>query len=67
MSDNIVTKGVASADHMKNALYSNVVLYCNSLDSAIRSVEMKLIKLMAEHQLHDLYDTWVLNINRHPI
>jgi len=27
-------QGCASADHMKNILYSNVVLLCNSLDSA---------------------------------
>ena len=33
----------------------------------IRSVEMKLIKSMAEYQLHDLHDTWGLNINRSPI
>jgi len=60
-------QGCASADHIKNTLYSDVVLPCNSLDSAYTFCWNETYKLMAEYQLHDLHDNWVLNINRRPI
>jgi hypothetical protein len=59
-------QGCASDDH-RTLHIQMLFFFAIHLILHVCSVEMKFIKSMAEYQLHDLHDTWVLNINRRPI